>query len=81
LQFRQSDLWRKPGLIELAEDSVYQGYVLPEYQIQKQRAEQQWQRAEQERHEKEQQWQRAEQQWQRAERYAAKLQALGISLD
>ncbi len=101
-QFRQSDLRRKPGLIELAEDSVYQSYVLPEYQIQKQRAEQERQRAEQERqHAKqerqraEQQWQRAEQQWQRAEqehhekeqqwqraeRYAAKLQALGISLD
>ncbi len=74
LQFRRSDLWRKPGLIELAKDDVYQGYVLPEYQAERQRAEQERLRADKEQYEK-------EQERQRAERYAAKLTALGISLE
>lgn len=37
-QFRISDLNRQPTLITLAEDPVYQAFVLPEYQIQKRRA-------------------------------------------
>ncbi len=35
-QFRKSDLFRRPTLEEMAEDEVYQGYVLPLYQEQKQ---------------------------------------------
>jgi len=66
-QFRLSDLTRQPSLIEMAADEVYQAFILPEYQIEKQRAEQERQRAEQER--------------QRAERLAAKLKALGFSPD
>ncbi|MCB0108606.1 MAG: Uma2 family endonuclease [Caldilineaceae bacterium] len=38
-QFRISDLHRKPTLIEMAEDDVYNAFVLPEYQNQKARAE------------------------------------------
>ena len=38
-QFRIGDLYRQPYLIELAADTVYQGFVLPEYQAQKARAE------------------------------------------
>lgn len=34
-QFRIGDLYRQPYLIELAEDAVYQAFVLPEYQAQK----------------------------------------------
>jgi hypothetical protein len=45
-QFRLSDLTQQPSLIEMAADEVYQAFVLPEYQIEKQRAEQERQRAE-----------------------------------
>jgi len=38
-QFRISDLHRQPTLIQLAEDELYQGFVLPQYQQQKARAE------------------------------------------
>lgn len=38
-QFRIRDLHRQPTLIELAEDEVYQGFVLPAYQAAKARAE------------------------------------------
>lgn len=38
-QFRISDLHRQPKLIELAEDNLYRAFVLPDYQIQKARAE------------------------------------------
>ncbi len=79
LQFRQSDLWRKPGLIELAKDTVYQGYVLPEYQAERQRAEQERQRAEQAEQRVQQERQRAEQAELQIEQYVAKLKALGIS--
>ncbi len=80
-QFRVRDLFARPSLIELANDPIYQGFILPEYQesekraerehlaklVEQQRAEQGWQRAERE-------WQRAEQEWQRAEReHLAKL--------
>jgi Uma2 family endonuclease len=37
-QFRISDLHRQPTLIELAQNPVYQAFVLPEYQAQKARA-------------------------------------------
>ncbi len=45
-QFRKADLYRRPTLIELANDGVYQGFMLPEYQQERQRAEQEYQRAE-----------------------------------
>lgn len=38
-QFRISDLHRQPGLLEMALDPLYQTFVLPDYQIQKSRAE------------------------------------------
>ncbi|MCB0188613.1 MAG: Uma2 family endonuclease, partial [Caldilineaceae bacterium] len=37
-QFRYGDLYRQPTLIELAQNPVYQAFVLPEYQAQKARA-------------------------------------------
>jgi len=70
-QFRVLDLYRQPSLIEMAEDSVYQDFVLPQYQAEKQRAEQEYNRAEQE-------YNRAEHEYARAERLAARLRALGI---
>jgi len=52
-QFRKSDLFRRPTLEEMAEDEVYQGYVLPLYQEQKQELVIQCEQTEQERHDKE----------------------------
>ncbi|MFN8486631.1 MAG: Uma2 family endonuclease [Caldilineaceae bacterium] len=46
LQFRIADLHRQPSLIEMTEDSLYQAFVLPEYQAQKMRAQQAEERAE-----------------------------------
>lgn len=37
--FRVSDLHRQPSLIKMAADPVYSHFVLPEYQVEKQRAE------------------------------------------
>jgi hypothetical protein len=37
--FRVGDLHRQPSLIEMATDPVYLHFVLPEYQVEKQRAE------------------------------------------
>jgi Uma2 family endonuclease len=73
-QFRIADLLRKPRLTDLVDDEVYRDFILPEYQAERQRAEQEHQRAEQEH-------QRAEQERQRAERLAARLRALGIADD
>lgn len=80
-QFRIDDLHRQPSLVELVDDPVYQRFILPEYQAERQRAEQERQRAEQER-------QRAEQaetaflaEQQRSAQLAARLHALGITLD
>jgi len=39
-QFRISDLYRQPSLIEMAEDEIYSSYVIPFYQAEKKRAEQ-----------------------------------------
>lgn len=73
-QFRIADLTRKPRLVDLVDDEVYRGFILPEYQAERQRAVQADQRAEQER-------QRAEQERQRAERLVARLRALGLTDD
>lgn len=45
-QFRIADLTRKPRLVDLVDDEVYRGFILPEYQAARQRAEQERQRAE-----------------------------------
>ncbi len=80
-QFRKSDLFRRPTLEEMAEDEVYQGYVLPLYQekkqeldevkdelvIQGEQTELALQHAEQERQAKELALQRAEQERQAKE--------------
>ncbi len=73
-QFRKSDLFRRPTLEEMAEDEVYQGYVLPLYQEQKQELGEvkdelviQCEQTEQERHDKEVALQRAEQERQAKE--------------
>ncbi len=39
LQFRHSDLWRKPDLEDLALDEVYSGFVIPTYRVAVTRAE------------------------------------------
>jgi Uma2 family endonuclease len=61
-QFRIADLYRRPASIDLVEDEVYRGFIMLEYQAEKQRAEQADARAEQERA--------------RAEALAAELRAL-----
>ena len=45
-QFRIADLTRLPRLVELVDDEVYRDFVLPEYQAERERAEQERQRAE-----------------------------------
>lgn len=87
-QFRIADLTRKPRLVDLVDDEVYRGFILPEYQAQRQRAQQADQRAEQERQRAEQERRRAEekqqlldQERQRNERLAARLRALGLTTD
>ncbi|MCP4345284.1 MAG: Uma2 family endonuclease [Desulfobacterales bacterium] len=53
-QFRISDLYKHPLPEQMAEDSVYQAFVMLSYQAEKQRAEQERQRAEQEKQRAEQ---------------------------
>lgn len=64
-QFRIDDLYRQPSMREMAEDPIYQKFVLPFYQEERKRAEREKMRAEQEKA--------------RADRLAAKLKALGFS--
>ncbi|MCP4344871.1 MAG: hypothetical protein GY795_05020, partial [Desulfobacterales bacterium] len=71
-QFRISDLYTQPSLEEMAEDEIYNKYVLPSHKKMKKQAEQEKKRAEQAE-------KRAEQEKQRAERLAEKLRSLGIS--
>lgn len=80
-QFRIADLTRKPRLVDLVDDEVYRGFILPEYQVQRQRAEQERQRAEQDRQRAEEKQQLFEQERQRNERLAARLLALGLTTD
>ncbi|MCP4348813.1 MAG: Uma2 family endonuclease [Desulfobacterales bacterium] len=87
-QFRISDLYSRPSLENMSGDNVYRKFVLPFYQAEKQKAEQEKLRAEQlekqlylEKQRAEQEKQRAEQEKQRAERLAEKLKSLGISVD
>ncbi|MEM7532685.1 MAG: Uma2 family endonuclease [Chloroflexota bacterium] len=73
-QFREQDLYNQPSTIQLANDSVYQGFVMTEYQRERLRANQEAQRASQEA-------QRAAQVLERSVRYAEKLRELGIDPD
>ena len=80
-QFCIADLIRKPRLVDLIDDEVYQGFVLPEYQAARRRAEQETHRAEQEYQRAEQNQQLVEQERRHRERLAARLRALGITDD
>jgi Uma2 family endonuclease len=80
-QFRIDDLYRQPPLVELSEDEVYRGFVLPELTAARRSAEQERARAEQEYARAEQEREHALREQARADRYAAKLRALGIAED
>ncbi len=73
-QFRISDLYKQPSPLEMVEDEIYQGFIMVEYQVAREQAEQEKARAERVTSELRQEQQRADQ-------MAAKLRALGISLD
>lgn len=60
-QFRISDLYRQPSWQEMVTDSVYQGFIRPEYQAEKKRADQAEQGVLQERQRADQERQRADQ--------------------
>ncbi len=84
-QFRIADLYRQPSLLELAEDEVYQGFVMQEYQAKKKQAEHERQAKEQAQLQAEQAQLQAEQErrekelaQQRLEQLAVKLRELGI---
>ncbi len=78
-QFRISDLYSQPLLKDLSDDTVYQKYVIPFYQEEKQRAEQEKQRAEQEKLRADKLEQQLLLERKQAEFMAAKLKSLGIS--
>ena len=87
-QFRIDDLYRQPSPVELSEDEVYRGFVLPELTAARVRAAQEEARAEEERARAEREYASAEQERAhavreraRADRYAAKLRELGIDGD
>lgn len=71
LRFRLEDLYRKPDLEELALDPIYNGYVLPGYQILADKAAREALRADGEAQRADQEAQRADEEAQRAEREAA----------
>ncbi len=93
-QFRKSDLFRRPTLEEMAKDEVYQGYVLPLYQEQKQELDEvkdeldevkdelviQRERTEQERQAKEQERHDKEVALQRAEQERQRAELLAAKL-
>ncbi len=78
-QFRLSDLYRQPSLKDMAEDKLYQRFILPFYQAEKQRAESEYLRAEAEKLRAESAEKQFQQEKERADRLAAKLRELGIS--
>ncbi len=84
-QFRMDDLYRRPSLKEMAEDGVYQGFVLPFYQEERKKTEAERARADWERKRTEAEraradWEmtRADQEKARADRLAQKLRQLGF---
>ena len=72
-RFRLDDLERQPALEDLAEDPVYQGFVLLKLQALRTQAAQERRRAERERRRAEVEQQRAEREQQRAEQAEAAL--------
>jgi Uma2 family endonuclease len=87
-QFRFSHLFTRPSVKELAENPVYQEYILPFYTETKLRAENAEKQAEQERlraqqaeEQAKQERLRAQQAEEQANRLAARLKSLGISID
>jgi Uma2 family endonuclease len=81
-QFRISDLkHRRPSLEEMAEDEVYQEFVMPYYRKERERADKAEKLLALERQAKEQEKQRADEAEKRAERLAAMLREAGISFD
>lgn len=80
-RFRIADLYRQPTLVELSQDELYRGFVLPELTAARTRAEQEQARAEQERVRADQEQALALRERNRAERYAAKLRELGLDED
>ena len=73
-QFRIADLYRQPSLVELSEDEVYRGFVLPELTAARVRAEQEQARAEQEQTRAEQEQARADEERARAENEYARAE-------
>ncbi len=73
-QFRINDLYRQPEITELAGDSVYQSYVMREFQAEKQRAEREKQKAEKEKQRAEREKQRAEKEKQKTEKEKQKTE-------
>jgi hypothetical protein len=81
-QFRVSDLKdRRPSLEEMAEDDVYQEFVLPYYRKERERADQAEKMLAMEREAKEQEKQRADVAERRADRLAAMLREAGLTFD
>jgi Uma2 family endonuclease len=80
-QFRVTDLFRQPTLIEMSGDPVYAAFVLPAYQAEKRRADQAESQARRERARAEQERAQAQQERERAERLATRLRELGIDPD
>ncbi len=79
-QFRISDLYNQPSLEEMAEDEVYQGYVLPFYRDVKRIAEQSRQRLILAEQTEKQLVSELRSERQRADQLAAKLRELGIEI-
>ena len=77
-QFRIADLTSRPSLEEMSKDEVYKDFILPFYQAEKQKAEQERQRADGAEQRVEQERQRANSAEQRADALSAKLKSLGI---
>jgi hypothetical protein len=77
--FRESDLYSRPSSEEMADDPLYQAFVMPAYQREKQRAEKERNRAEKSERKSEELEKALYSEKERAERLAAKLRELGIS--
>ena len=77
-QFRIADLTSRPSLEEMSNDVIYENFILPFYQAEKQKAGQEREKADQERQRADVAEQKAEQERQRANALSAKLKSLGI---
>jgi len=77
-QLRIADLTNHPSLAEMSKDEVYKNFILPFYQAEKQKVEQEREKAKQERQRADGAEQKAEQERQKANALSAKLKSLGI---